>query len=98
MQLASGDLPEFPPVDGNIARVVTRLGGLEFERGEPRKKPEVRAAVATMTQGLTSFDALETVYALVDLGALLCRPANPCCTSCPLRRACATGKGRTTGN
>ncbi|MDE0473329.1 MAG: hypothetical protein OXI50_02105, partial [Gammaproteobacteria bacterium] len=45
VRLASGELPEVAPVDGNVARVISRLHGWTFERGEPRKKPEVRKAV-----------------------------------------------------
>jgi len=33
-------------------------------------------------------------YALLDLGALACRPARPRCDQCPLRVVCATGSGR----
>ena len=32
-------------------------------------------------------------YALLDLGALVCRAGTPDCTGCPVRRRCATGRG-----
>ena len=33
-------------------------------------------------------------YALLDLGALVCRAARPDCAQCPVREGCATGSGR----
>jgi DNA (cytosine-5)-methyltransferase 1 len=34
-------------------------------------------------------------HALLDLGALVCRPAAACCDVCPVRDYCATGSGAT---
>jgi A/G-specific adenine glycosylase len=87
--LAVGDDPLSPPIDGNIARIVCRYWGLAFERGEPRKKPDVRQAVtrALSTQS-TPRAKLRLVYALVDLGEAVCRPQNPLCSKCPLRVNC----------
>lgn len=88
--LAEGREPETPPVDGNIARVICRYLGLEFERGEPRKKPEVKEAVSDLLRTQRgSVRQLRVVYALVDLGATVCTPAKPDCPACPLFRSCA---------
>ena len=58
-------------------------------RGEPRKKPIVRDAVAELlaTQA-TPLQKLQLVYALVDLGATICRPGKPSCAGCPLSSWC----------
>lgn len=77
------------PVDGGSARVVTRYYGFAFDRGEPRKKPEVREAVSALLARGRSMTALATVLALVDLGAIICKPRNPECPRCPLRSGCA---------
>lgn len=78
------------PVDGNIARIVTRYKGLKFQRGEPRKKKEVHDAVAAMLQQSKSRrDKLRLIYSLVDLGAATCTPMRPACSTCPLRDKCA---------
>jgi A/G-specific adenine glycosylase len=79
-----------PPVDGNIARVITRLFGFSFVRGEPRKKREVRDAVSRILgSSRTPAERLAIVYALVDLGAIVCSPSAPRCGECPLSRVCA---------
>lgn len=88
--LAEGGLAA--PVDGNIARVMTRLLGLSFSRGEARKKPEVRQAVTTFIESAPPASRLDLVYALVDLGALVCLPRRPICGGCPLQVACSYGR------
>lgn len=81
--------PFTAPVDGGSARVISRYYGLAFARGEARKKPEVRAAVSALLSRSRSRTGLATVLALVDLGAVVCKPRNPDCRRCPLRSGCA---------
>ena len=88
VRLANGELPEVAPVDGNVARVVSRLHGWTFERGEPRKKREVHQAVMELLGGALPRDRMETFYALVDIGATVCFPQRPRCQSCPLSGTC----------
>ena len=87
--LADGSLPDAAPVDGNVARVVSRLHDWTFERGEPRKKPEVREAVMELLGVADSGQRLDAFYSLVDVGATVCRPRRPLCKGCPLSSACA---------
>jgi len=87
--LTTGTQPARAPVDGNIARVLTRLSGYTWSRGEPRKQPEIRNDISTLIDG-PSERGLRVLYALVDLGALICTPRNPQCTDCPLERQCAS--------
>ncbi len=91
LSLAMGSSPSHVPVDGNIARVVTRLFGWSFEKGEARKSRAVRAAVHDwlVAAGSPALQ-LRLVYALVDLGALVCTPRRPACSSCPLEANCAS--------
>lgn len=91
LALNAGHEPTAPPVDGNIARVVSRVGGLTFERGEPRKKQSVKAAVSALLATATCpADKLAIVYALVDLGATVCKPGVAGCQLCPLSPNCAS--------
>lgn len=76
------------PVDGNIARVVTRAWGFHWERGEPRRKPETRRIVDALLGNRPPVEQLGTLYALVDLGAMICAPRRPSCASCPLLPDC----------
>lgn len=71
------------PVDGNVARVGARLLGLELSAAAAR--PVVAAALAPLAPGPRPG---ELAQALMELGALLCRPRAPGCPDCPWRSAC----------
>lgn len=87
--LSVGLEPATPPVDGNIARVISRLFGLRYDRGEPRKKPEVKEGTARiLTAANNAEERLAIVYGLVDLGATVCTPKKPSCSICPLAINC----------
>lgn len=67
-------------VDTNIARVYARLAG---ERLTPKR------VQALADEACPSGDAWVWNQCLMDLGAVLCRPANPNCDECPIRPHCA---------
>ena len=81
---AQVDGVDTPAVETNIRRVVERRAGRRLTPGE--------AAAASLEAGrpLTGRDRF---LALMDVGAVLCRPRQPRCADCPLRRGCATGAG-----
>jgi A/G-specific adenine glycosylase len=87
--LAEGFNAPTPPVDGNVARVVSRFLGWTFDTGEARKKPQVREVVG-QTLSRARGSKLSLLLALVDLGALICLPRNPSCGDCPLSPECAS--------
>lgn len=65
-------------VDGNVGRVISRyfaLGSIT-----PVRK-HVQALLPTKNYG-------DFTQALMEFGALLCRPKNPSCETCPLQREC----------
>ena len=93
VRLSLNKRPDTAPVDGNIARVVTRFHGWSFDRGEPRKKPETRNAVSQLIGRRKPENATKIIYALVDLGATVCLPRSPNCSVCPIRRECASRTG-----
>ena len=66
-------------VDTNIARVYARVLGM-------RLTPN--AVQAAADEQLPLGQAWEWNQCLMDLGAVLCRPANPACTECPLVQQC----------
>jgi A/G-specific adenine glycosylase len=68
-------------VDTNVARVVARLHGME----QPSRK-EIRERVAAMTP---TGEAGDFAQAMMDLGAIVCRPRAPDCPACPLSAGCA---------
>jgi A/G-specific adenine glycosylase len=92
--LSMGRRPSSTPVDGNIARVVMRITGLAFVRGEPRKKREILSYVRALLEDVAPNEALSAVLGLVDLGALICKPRKPLCDECPLVAVCAFASAR----
>ena len=68
-------------IDSNVERVAARLRGL----GHPTRA-ELREAVAAMTPVNGAGDFAQ---AMMDLGAMICRPRAPLCGQCPLSVDCA---------
>lgn len=72
-------------LDGNLKRVLARLFGVSDPINQTAVTRELsRRARALMPGG----QAADFNQALMDLGALICTPANPECTRCPLSFAC----------
>jgi A/G-specific adenine glycosylase len=76
-----------PAVDVNVARIIGRLFDIRPERGELRKNSTVRRIAMEMVAGGAP---RRLNWALLDLGALICRPT-PRCTVCPLLDGCLHG-------
>jgi A/G-specific adenine glycosylase len=78
---AQADGHDVPAIETNIRRVVERRAGRLLSLRE--------AAEASRDAGrpLTGRDRL---LALMDIGAVLCRPRHPRCPDCPLQAGCAT--------
>ena len=72
---------DVPAIEVNIRRVVERVAGRRLSVSE------AEASMMTIGRPLHGRDRL---LAMMDVGALLCRPRDPRCTQCPLRRRCAT--------
>jgi A/G-specific adenine glycosylase len=85
---AQVDGADAPAIETNIRRVVERRSGRRLSPSE--------AAAASRAAGhpLTGRDRL---LALMDIGAVLCRPRDPRCPECPLEPGCATAAVVTSG-
>ncbi len=89
--IASIALKEAAPlVDGNVERVFARLTGIE-ENGSALSRAAWRwASLALHPQSPGDWN-----QALMELGALVCRPLSPLCSECPLSKRCvAFAEGR----
>jgi A/G-specific adenine glycosylase len=76
------DLPVVA-VDANVERVLARL----FAVTTPL--PQARAELRRIARALApAARAGDSVQALMELGALICRPRRPGCLACPLRTYC----------
>jgi A/G-specific adenine glycosylase len=72
-------------VDGNVARVLARVLGLEDDVRSPRGQAELwRIAEALVPARAPG----ELNQALFDLGATVCTPRSPACPGCPLAAEC----------
>ncbi len=83
-----------PIVDGNVARILARLEGLE----EPVGSPALMRTAWSLEGGLVAASRSPRDFnqGLMELGALICRAGKPSCRECPLRRHCAAfNSGRT---
>jgi A/G-specific adenine glycosylase len=81
-----------PLVDGNVARVLARLFGVDDDVKSTRGN---KAVWAIAERELHREDAGAWNQALMELGATVCTPKSPACEACPVRRPCrAFAEGR----
>jgi A/G-specific adenine glycosylase len=78
---AQADDADVPAIEVNIRRVAERMTGTRLSE---------RAAEETTVRIGRPLRGRDRLLALMDVGALLCRPRDPRCDECPLRRRCAT--------
>jgi A/G-specific adenine glycosylase len=83
---------EAPLVDGNVARVFSRLLEIDGAPGEKAREAALWAAAEALVVGERPGDWNQ---ALMELGATVCVPQNPLCLVCPVRASCrALASGR----
>ena len=68
-------------VDTNVRRVLTRVVGRDLSARE------LQARADELVDGV---DPASWTHAVMDLGALVCRPRRPDCGSCPISRWCVS--------
>ena len=71
------------PLDGNIERVLKRYLYLKNENEIEKKN-----LIKQKTFLGTSARASDYAQALMELGALICKPTNPYCEKCPITKKC----------
>ncbi len=76
-------------VDGNVERILRRVFGEAVAPDVTRK-----AVVELAGQLLPRSRHQAFNFALIDLGAEVCKPTKPRCHVCPLRKGCDYGMGR----
>ncbi len=73
-----------PLVDANVRRVLMRVFCMEG----PARASNDKALLERLAPEVPRRRPGDFNQALMELGALVCRPANPACLRCPLRAAC----------
>ncbi len=72
-------------LDGNVARVLARLGAMRGDLREPRRW----RSLSDNAQHLLAPEAAgDWNQALMELGEVVCTPRNPLCHTCPIARFC----------
>jgi A/G-specific adenine glycosylase len=74
-------------LDGNVKRILGRLfpGGSSLSKGGSKKDLE-----KSLEEWIPAGRASDFNQALMDLGAAICLPSRPRCSSCPVLRFCVT--------
>jgi A/G-specific adenine glycosylase len=72
-------------VDGNVMRVLSRFLGIDEPIDQPAGKKIFEQQAAEM---LGKADPALYNQAIMDLGATICKPQQPECQDCPLRKKC----------
>ncbi len=72
-------------VDGNVKRVLSRL----FEMDDPVNRPKSKSIYQQAANELLDERRPGTYnQAIMELGAMICKPRRPTCAACPLQAAC----------
>ena len=85
--MAIGFNKPFIPLDGNIERLIKRLLNLKSINEVSKENLFDKKKIFG-----TSARARDYAQALMELGALICRPKNPLCSQCPLIGNCRSFK------
>jgi A/G-specific adenine glycosylase len=72
-------------LDGNVARVLARLGAVEGDLREPGRWSELNAAANILLDTKNPSDWNES---MMELGAVICTPRVPRCEACPVSEFC----------
>ena len=76
------------PFDGNIKRVFSRLFNTNLEKNEKKIKRIINEQFYTNRNG-------DLAEALMEFGAIICKPSNPLCNICNLKNNCYFFKNKT---
>lgn len=76
-----------PAVDGNVLRVASRLTEDPSPVSDPRYKAHLSRELAAVYPP-EGRDCSDFTQALMELGALVCKPSSPDCAACPVRALC----------
>ncbi len=76
-------------LDGNVARVVARIGAVHGDLRAPALWRKLETAAQQLLAGRTAGDWNQ---AMMELGATVCTPKSPRCEECPVERWCRARK------
>ncbi|MFT8872217.1 MAG: A/G-specific adenine glycosylase [Sporolactobacillus sp.] len=74
-----------PAIDGNVMRVMSRLFEIDADIAKAKSKKVFADLVGAL---IAEAEPSAFSQALMDLGAMVCRPKSPDCQHCPVQRHC----------
>ncbi len=78
---------QFIPLDGNVERILKRIFYLKTEK--EISKDHLHKKKSFFGKSNRSSDYAQ---AIMEIGALICKPSNPLCFECPIRKSCIAYK------
>ena len=92
MSIAFGE--PHPVVDGNVIRVISRLYGIREDVRLSLTQKEIERHAAALLDRSSPGDFNQ---AMMELGATVCTPKSPSCSSCPFQLRCHAHRNGETG-
>ena len=78
---------KFIPLDGNVERILKRVLYLRSEKAISKENMQISKKFFGLSERASDY-----AQAIMELGALVCRPASPLCDKCPIRINCISYK------
>ena len=78
-----------PAIDGNVRRVASRLYGLHDPIGTPKSDAQIEQR---LLKEMVPCEPALFNQAMIEIGAMVCKPMNPDCEACPLNQSCTAYK------
>lgn len=75
----------YPVLDGNVARIISRMFGISTPIDSIKGKKEIYGILNRLIP--TDYPDIFN-QAMMDFGALQCKPGNPDCSQCPFMKKC----------
>ena len=76
-------------IDGNVIRVMSRLIKDHRDFLKIKNKRELKITLESL---MNDYNPSDFTQALMELGAIVCKPVNPLCSECPLQAICLSKK------
>ena len=78
---------KFIPLDGNVERILKRVLYLRNEKDISKENMQISKNFFGLSERASDY-----AQAIMELGALVCRPTSPLCRKCPIRTSCISYK------
>jgi len=78
---------KFIPLDGNVERILKRVLYLRNEKDISKENMQISKNFFGLSERASDY-----AQAIMELGALVCRPTSPLCEKCPIRINCISYK------